>query len=149
LNKVKGVMTWPEKRVAKALKDAGLVWKYEWEAVLNHGNGYEGVRYPDFYLPETEIYIEVLGLNPTEESREALRKKLEFYDKNGLDYFTLDVKKKDNKLKPIYELREEIEDQVYERAKKKDLPSYIKKRFIDNFLVGRDGYRKRTEYAFA
>jgi len=149
MQKKRGIMTWPEKRVAKALKDAGLIWKYEWEAVLNHGNGYESVRYPDFYLPEADIYIEVLSLNPTEESGEAFRKKLEFYEKNGLDYFTINVKKKDNQLKHIYELQEEIEDQVYERVLKKDLPEYVKKRFIDNFLIGRNGYRIRMGYAVA
>jgi hypothetical protein len=40
-------------------------------------------------------------LNPSEESKESFRKKLEFYENNGLDYFTIDVKKKDNKLKPF------------------------------------------------
>jgi len=147
--KRRGVMTWPEKRVAKALNEAGFIWKYEWEAVLNHGNGYEGVRYPDFYLPEADIYIEVLRLNPTEESREAFRKKLEFYEKNGLDYFTIDIRKNAKGLKSIFELKEEIEDQFYERAIRKALPDYLKKRFIDDFLVSRSGYRKRMGYASA
>ena len=49
-------MTWPEKKVAKALNEAGFIWKYEWDAVLNQGNGYEGDRYPDFY-----IYLRIPG----------------------------------------------------------------------------------------
>jgi len=32
---------------------------------------------------------------------------------------------------------------------KKDLPEYVKKSFIDNFLVGRIGYRIRIGYAVA
>jgi len=107
------------------------------------------VRYPDFYLPEADIYIEVLSLNPTEESREAFRKKLEFNESNGLDYFTVDVRKSEKELKSIFKLREEIEEQLYDRAIKKDLPYYVKKRFIDNFLVARNGYRKRMDYAVA
>ncbi len=61
MEKIRGKMTWPEKRVAAALSDAGLIWKYEWEAVLNHGTGYESVKYPDFYLPEADIYLKVLS----------------------------------------------------------------------------------------
>jgi len=149
VQKRKGIMTWPEKKVAKALDKAGFLWKYEWEAVLDHGNGYESVRYPDFYLPEADIYIEVLSINPSEESMDRFKKKLEFYDQNGLDYIIIDIKKNDRDYKSIPKLREEIEQEVYERAFKKNLPFYLKKRFIDDFLVSREGYRKRMEYATA
>jgi len=147
MQKIKGVMTWPEKKVARALSEAGFLWKYEWEAVLDHGNGYESVRYPDFYLPEADIYIEVLSINPSEESMDRFKKKLDFYDKNGLDYIVLDLRKNDREYKTISELREEIEEEVYERAFKKNLPYYSEKRFIDDFLVSRDGYRKRSDYS--
>ena len=142
-------MTWPEKRVAQALSEARFNWKYEWEAVLGHGNGYESVRYPDFYLPETDIYIEVLSLNPTEEARVHLQRKLRFYEENGLDYLTVDPLDRGQGPKSIRQLREEIEEQVYEKARRKYLPYYIRKRYIDDFLVSRDGDRKRPGRAVA
>jgi len=147
--KRKGVMTWSEKRVAKALDKAGVLWKYEWEAVLDLGNGYETIRYPDFYLPEVDLYIEVLSLDPSEEDVERFKKKLELYDKCGLDYIIIDVKKDDSSYKSILELKEELEEKVYEKAFSKYLPFYSKKRFIDDFLVSRDGYRKRAVYSFS
>ena len=144
MRKVKGVMTWPERRVAKALNEAGLIWKYEWEAVLDHGNGYESVKYPDFYLPEPDIYVEVLSLSPTEESEQHLQKKLRFYEDNELDYITVDVRREGRYLKPIRALREEIEEQVYSMSSKKSLSYFSHKRYIDDFAVSREGYRMRS-----
>lgn len=135
-------MTWPERRVARALSAAKLVWRYEWEAVLDRGNGYESVKYPDFYLPESDIYLEVLSLKPTPESTAHLRKKLEFYGENDLDCIVIDPLDRGHGPKSVGQLKAEIEAQVYGKAKGKYVPHYIHKRYIDDFLVRRDGYRK-------
>jgi hypothetical protein len=50
-----------EPRVATALTNMGIVWEYESEAFLLEMDGKKANYWPDFYLPEYDMWLEVKG----------------------------------------------------------------------------------------
>jgi len=88
--KIKDRMTLPEARVASALEELGYLYEYEREAVLEYPSGYETVRYPDFYLPELDLYLEVKSMRNSPEDIERYERKLQLYEDNGIEFLEID-----------------------------------------------------------
>lgn len=142
--KIKDRMTPPEARVALALQELGLNYEYEREAVLKYPSGYETVRYPDFYLPALDLYLEVKSVRAGPEEQERHEKKLRLYEDNDVKFLEIDpVYSLENgwrKLKTREELKKELEEAIREYLRQSDnLPEYSHKRLIDDFSVYRDG----------
>lgn len=110
--KRKDVMTLAEKRVAEALDSLGLLYRYEDEAVLRYGSGYETVRYPDFYLPEPDLYMEVRDVKPSPKREARLPAKYALYEENGLKWVEIDpcvtYAKGRRRLRSAYEMEGEV-----------------------------------------
>ena len=143
--KIKDRMTLPEARVATALEELGLLYEYERQGILKKASGYETVRYPDFYLPELDIYLEVRSMGNRPEYVERYERKLQLYEDNGIDFLEIDpgIAMDDGrkKLKSVYELKKEFQEVIkdYISGLDKELPEYSSKRLIDDFSVYRDG----------
>jgi len=70
----------PEKRIADHLFKRGFLFRYEKKLILN-GQTF----YPDFYLPDFDIYIEYFGLRQIPSYRDKSREKIKIYAQNDID----------------------------------------------------------------
>lgn len=107
---IKDRMTLPQARIAAALDELGLLYEYEREAILKHPSSYERVRYPDFYLPELDLYLEVRSMGNRPEDVERHERTLQLSEDNGIDFLEINpgIAMDDGfkKLKSVYELKE-------------------------------------------
>ena len=148
--KIKDRMTLPEARVASALEELGYLYEYEREAVLKYPSGYETVRYPDFYLPELDLYLEGKSMRNSQEDIERYERKLQLYEDNGIEFLEIDpaytMDDGWRKLKSLDELKNELQGAIKEYVSNlnRDLPEYSSKRLIDDFSVYRDGVVEYT-----
>lgn len=74
------VRTRNEKRIADFLYKNGIAFEYEKEVFLN------GKRYfPDFYLPELNLYIEFFGWGHLPDYQARVETKMKAYKNNGIN----------------------------------------------------------------
>ena len=118
-------MTPPEKNVSHALNSLGINYKYEPTLFLRYKNGRESIRYPDFYIPHLDLYVEVRSLDRNYDVLGGrVHKKNNLYKENNLNwieidpaYTTRDGKRKLKSVESIYkDLQKKITSHV-ERGK--------------------------------
>jgi len=117
-------MTPPEERVSLALSFLGLNYKYEPTLFLRYRHGGESIRYPDFYLPQLDLYIEARSLDRDYDKLGGrVRRKNRLYRENKLNWIEIDpaytVRDGKRRLKSI---------EAIQRDLKKKLSNYIERR---------------------
>jgi len=117
-------MTPPEERTAQALTELGYRYKYERPLFLHYRTGLESVRYPDFYIPGLDLYIEVRSLDRGYDIRNSrVRKKNRLYKENALNWIEIDPAYRDRQGK-----RRMKSLQAIERTLKKKISEYLERR---------------------
>lgn len=117
-------MTPPEERTAEALTELGYRYKYEPPLFLHYRTGLESVRFPDFYLPDLDLYIEVRSLDRGYDTLNSrVRKKNRLYKENALNWIEIDPAYRDRRGK-----RRMKSVQAIERNLKKKISHYLEQK---------------------
>jgi hypothetical protein len=74
-------MTLGERQTADFLSSLGIYWKFHYPVTVYDKEDLARIYYPDFYLPQFGIYVEVCGANRKQE-----------YDRRKRLYFANNVK---------------------------------------------------------
>ena len=74
-------MTQGERETADFLTSLGVYWKYHQSVTINDEEDLQRIYYPDFFLPQFGVYIEVCGADRKEE-----------YDRRRKLYFKNNIK---------------------------------------------------------
>ena len=131
-------MTPPEKNVSHALSSLGINYKYEPTLFLRYKNGKESIRYPDFYLPHLDLYIEVRSFNRDyDQLDERIRKKNKLYLENNLKWIEVDpayiTREGKRKLKSLEAIYKDVQKKISNYVERKN-PGYPMSILDDNIL---------------
>jgi len=77
-----------ERKIAAFLDRAGIKFEYE-AGVAIRERGYQRIWYPDFKLPEYNLFIEYLGIEQSPQYDQKSNYKLKTYQTNGIDVLAL------------------------------------------------------------
>ena len=72
-------MSNPEKQVSDYLTEFGIFWLYEHAVTILDEKDLPRLYYPDFYLPQFGVYVEVCG-----EDRSEYKRRADIYFKNNI-----------------------------------------------------------------
>ncbi|MEW6664153.1 MAG: hypothetical protein AB1512_02885 [Thermodesulfobacteriota bacterium] len=121
-------MTLPEKRTSRALNMLGLRHTYEPTLFLPAESGIESIRYPDFYLPDLDLYIEVRSLDRSYDTKDRrVRKKNALYRQNEVNYVEIDPAYRDTdgnrRLKSLQAIEGDLRRKIGEYLEQRHLDS--------------------------
>jgi len=77
-----------ERKIAAFLDRAGIKFEYE-AAVAIRERGYQRIWYPDFKLPEYNLFIEYLGVEQSPQYDQKSNYRLNTYQSNGIEVLAL------------------------------------------------------------
>lgn len=77
-----------ERQIAAFLDRAGIKFEYE-AAVAIRERGYQRIWYPDFKLPEYNLFVEYLGVEQSPQYDQRSNYKMKTYQANGIDVLAL------------------------------------------------------------
>jgi hypothetical protein len=97
-----------EKKVATFLKELNIYWDTQPKLLVNDHYDKERIVYPDLYLPEFGIYIEVCGVD----RKEVYENRRRLYKQNHLNVIFVETYKPEKKWK-LYLLKRIVEIQTY------------------------------------
>ena len=89
-----------EKNVAQYLNLKGIRWKHNFPVIINDEDRNQRVWYPDFYLPDLGLFVEVCG---TEKDKREKYRRACIYKENEISVVFLHYWKDDKQWKSFLE----------------------------------------------
>ncbi|MFZ1684115.1 MAG: hypothetical protein WAU88_08300 [Candidatus Zixiibacteriota bacterium] len=96
-----------ERKIADVLSKYGIPYKYESPTLVQDEQQKPRIWYPDFYLPTLGVYVEFYGLSGTPDYDNLRSRKLQAYQKTGLEVISVDGSK------PLREFEGYLLNQLY------------------------------------
>ncbi len=105
-----------EKNIAQYLDKKGIRWKHEFPVIVKDEDGKLRVWYPDFYLPDLGLFVEVCG---SEKDKDEKYRRKCIYKENGITVVFLDYWKDEKLWKSFLETEADSIERSREYESKK------------------------------